>query len=95
MTNETVNKNKFKNFIINYQLYPNPAQNEVNISSLIGNETVSVRISDATGKLLMDKKLTISDYFGKLDLNLINGIYFVEIINKEQKHQFKKLIISK
>ena len=34
------------------------------------------------------------NFISKLELNLINDIYFVEIINKANKHEFKKLIIS-
>ena len=80
--------------MIEYSLYPNPAQNLVNITSYFSNETVSVKISDGAGKLLLKKDVLITDKNGKLELNLINGIYFVEIINKANKHEFKKLIIS-
>lgn len=95
LVNEKTTKEKFNYFAINYELFPNPAQNEVNVRSLTSDELITVRISDAAGKLLIKKELLINEYFGKLDLNLMNGIYFVEIINKEQKHEFKKLIISK
>jgi len=91
---EKISNKKFHYFSINYELFPNPAQNEVNVRSLMSEEIITLRISDAAGKLLIKNELLINLYLGKLELNLMNGIYFVEIINKDNKHEYKKLIIS-
>jgi hypothetical protein len=78
-----------------YVIFPNPAQDYVTIASNNSNETVSITINDATGKTVIVKDVIITNNFGKLDLDLVNGIYIIKLINKEQKHEFKKLVISK
>ncbi len=74
VSNENVTKQKFKP-LTDYKLYPNPAQEEVYINSLLNtNELVTITISDANGKVLLEKEITITNHLGKLQLNLINGI---------------------
>ncbi len=80
----------------NYELFPNPAQDEVFVNStLIANEIVNVKISDANGKVLLSREININNHLGKVQLNLINGVYVIEITSKTNSREFKKLVVSK
>ncbi len=48
-----------------------------------------------TGKLLLSKNLVAQDFRGELKLDLINGIYFVNLINEKGSKTVKKLVIAK
>lgn len=90
---EKNSKDKFKP-IENYNLHPNPAQKTVYINSTNNeNETVTIKITDTANRVLFQKQVEINNYLGKLNLDLIDGIYFVTITNKVNKVEVKKLII--
>lgn len=90
---EKYSKDKFKP-IESYNLHPNPAQNTVYINSTNNeNETVTIKITDTANRVLFQKQVEINNYLGKLNLDLIDGIYFVTITNKVNKVEVKKLII--
>lgn len=71
----------------NWLVYPNPFRDVVFISGINQVETLSVRIYNASGILLINKTETVID--GKVTLNLFNfssGVYFFEMLwggNKE------------
>ena len=74
----------------NWLVYPNPFRDVVNISGIITVETVSFRIYNASGMLLMDKTDTLID--GKVSLNLFSfssGVYFFEILSGGNKEIHK------
>ena len=72
-------------------MYPNPAQNVVNLGVLsIGS---AVKLMDLTGKVIYTAKTTSKETtINTNDLN--NGIYFIQIENEGTVAQ-KKLIINK
>ncbi|MBA2612574.1 MAG: T9SS type A sorting domain-containing protein [Bacteroidetes bacterium] len=76
-------------------LFPNPASNEFNIVSNAESENLTVIIRDVAGKILYNQRLRTSNFISKLDLNLINGIYFVTINNTNNESTTKKLVIAK
>jgi hypothetical protein len=83
----------------NYNIFPNPAQNEVNVDfTLSSNKTVEVRVYDITGKLVISNTFEGVEGLNKnvLDISgLINkGIYMLEC-NDGDKVQISKLIIEK
>lgn len=69
----------------NFEIYPNPAQNILNIA-YTGNSDITscyLQLVDITGKVILKRALT-SDEILKLNLSEIeNGIYFV-ILNDTQ-----------
>ena len=65
-------------------LYPNPAQNVINIKNSIGDKTI--RIFDINGRLVQQKK-TASNALSITKLN--QGFYFLEI-NGQIKKFIKK-----
>jgi hypothetical protein len=76
----------------NYKIYPNPAQNEIHVSSDSALKTIS--IFNASGAKIMElspgeKAATIN--IGKLS----NGIYFAKTISENGKVISQKFMVSK
>ena len=75
-------------------VYPNPFRDNVNISGLNAVETITYRIYNASGVLLIDRTDTMID--GKVTINLFrysSGIYFFEILSGGQKEVHKVIKI--
>lgn len=86
-TNESSEETK------NWLVYPNPFRDVVNISGINAVETVSYRIYNASGILLIDRTDTLID--GKATINLFrysSGIYFFEILSGSSKKEVHKVI---
>lgn len=79
----------------NYKLYPNPAIDKLYIFGDTENEKINLIVNDVDGKQLVSKALTIADYHTELKLDLLNGVYFVTLINKNNERVIKKLVIAK
>lgn len=71
------------------QIYPNPANDEININAKKGSV---LRLIDITGKVLQSEILQ-SEYC-KIKLNLNSGIYIVQVIGSEQLMYSTKLIVK-
>ena len=95
ITNEKETKLKFKQ-INNYIIYPNPAIIEVNIlRNNSSNETLQISILDINGKVLLNKTIINQNNITKLNLNLIEGVYVVNITNSNGEKTTNKLVIVK
>ena len=71
----------FKQTNTYWNIYPNPATNELHIETL-GNEKFGVQLFDVTGKKVMENVLIINN----TNINtssLYEGMYFVRIINAD------------
>ncbi len=77
------------------QLYPNPTSGELNIVSKNNSEQLTVIIKDATGKIVNQNNLQVSDFISNLTLNLENGLYLITITNNKNETTTKKLVIAK
>lgn len=78
----------------NWLVYPNPFRDNVNISGINAAETVSYRIYNASGILLIDKTDTLID--GKATINLFrysSGVYFFEMLSGSKKEIHKVIKI--
>jgi aminopeptidase YwaD len=74
-------------------IYPNPAQNYVNIKMPIKMHPSKISIIDINGKTV--KIFIINDNSALLNLNeLESGVYFVKVLAREMV-EIKKLIINK
>src|ERR1700749_251289 len=62
------------------QIWPNPVTDQLFINGLAGKN--DVRIIDATGRLVLQEKTTAANYQTNVE-RLIQGIYFVQVINSE------------
>lgn len=87
-TNDPLKENK------NWLVYPNPFRDNINISGINNVETVSFRIYNASGILLIDKTEPLID--GKAIINLFrysSGVYFFEILSAGKKEIHKVIKI--
>jgi hypothetical protein len=76
-------------------LFPNPAENKLMFHSNTENDVLSIIINDLSGRNLLDQEIKLSQFFGTLDLDLVNGVYLVNIYNKNNELLIKKLLIAK
>ena len=81
-----------------FNLYPNPAQNEVNVAfNSPQSETVTVRIFDMVGKVVRTTEVGVNTGDNKFSFDLADltkGIYFIEL-NSSSERLVKKLILEK
>jgi len=81
-----------------FVLYPNPTQNEVNVLfNAASARTFQLNIFDMVGKQVYTQQLNLEEGQNKYNVNvaeLSKGIYFVELLNNEER-QVKKLIIER
>ncbi len=94
ISNEKETKTKFKHKS-DYKLVPNPANNFVSIISTNESENLQVVITDVNGKILKTMKVITEKYSATLNFNLLDGIYFVNIINEIGEKTVKKLVVAK
>lgn len=77
----------------NWLIYPNSFRDVVNISGITAVASLSFRIYNASGILLMEKNGDMID--GKVSINLSNissGVYFFEIFSKGSKNEIHKVV---
>lgn len=83
---------------INFILYPNPAINELQISSDMAlNGMVEIGVFDMLGNQIMSEEVNLNDGYLKQNLNLkriASGNYLVKIINNDKVFT-NKLVIAK
>lgn len=87
ITGDMITNIENANDLSNYNIFPNPATNEITIEGNF-NQNVEIQFLNSVGeivKISQSKKVNIND--------LTNGIYFIRISNREEV-QYKKLIIS-
>jgi hypothetical protein len=73
-------------------IYPNPAQNSVTVSSVSELKTISVY--SATGKKMLEQFPNQMNYTINTS-QFINGIYFIRTVSTDGKSEVNKLVISK
>jgi hypothetical protein len=78
-----------------YQLFPNPATDRVYVISPRQEEALRIQIRDLSDKLLAEETIQVRNFQAELKLNLINGLYFVTLVNQDHEQVVKKLVISK
>ena len=94
ITNEKETKAKFKNKN-DYYLVPNPASNLVTIVGTNESETLQIIITDVNGKTLKTTNIKTEAYKAQLNLDLLEGIYFINILNTSGEKSVKKLVVLK
>lgn len=73
-----------------FNIYPNPATNNLSIDLNSHEESYTFQISDVLGTILITDKMTSTS---TIDLSSIsNGIYFIKLIDKENKTFIKKFL---
>lgn len=86
----SVSKNKLED----YNLYPNPAQDQFNLDLKDAANSLSVQVYDMNGRVVIDNNYTGGSLNHSIDVSgLSNGIYFVKL-NADGKIGTEKLIIK-
>lgn len=86
-SNETININRF-------EIYPNPARNEINIISEISQADIDLCVFNSKGQLVLEV-LDIQKLPFKLNTSLLeNGIYFLTFLDNNETFYWEKLIIT-
>ncbi len=77
-----------------FQIYPNPAREIVNIKFNNGNDDINLNIYDIFGKLVLNNRGELQNNTIQIDVSLLtSGVYFLEFGNNTDKVT-KKLIIK-
>ncbi|MCC6373177.1 MAG: T9SS type A sorting domain-containing protein, partial [Bacteroidia bacterium] len=78
-----------------FKLYPNPANDVLYIKGNFGNGNVKYSITDVNFKTLMAGSANALNGIAVLKLDLISGIYFVNLVTENGYKTVKKLIIAR
>lgn len=87
--------NGITNLRWNLKLFPNPTGKTLNIHSNVENEMLKIKILDLSGRLVYEQDVKVNGFLTTLELNLVNGAYFVHVQNQENKSLVQKLLIAK
>ena len=72
------------------KIHPNPTSDFVSISFPSYTSSAKIEIADASGKIVLNKEIVINSSEYKLDTEGISeGIYYLSIINGNNKNTFK------
>ena len=89
-----LNENKLSEFSI----YPNPANDflKIQLPNYESGEFVRVQIYNSIGHLVFERELSISDKEEFVNISEFeNGVYFINLTDKQNKIHVKKLLVSK
>jgi hypothetical protein len=81
--------------ISNIEIFPNPANSRLYITTVGNSENLEITFKDLTNRTIATRKIKTLNNLGVLDIELINGIYFVTIINDANEKFIKKVLIAK
>ena len=88
------NINRTEN-VLEVGLFPNPASNKLTIITKNEKETLNIEIRDVSGRIVLLKDSQTKNQRTDLELDLINGIYFVTLTDSENRINHEKLLIAK
>ncbi len=74
----------------NIKLYPNPTSDILKINGIPG-DIYQLKLQDASGRYLIDKRITFRDYFETSIQSLPNGFYFLTLQGPANNYSFKLL----
>lgn len=89
-SNQLLSKNNFK--ISKFSIHPNPAKNELFITSKNTTQNLKVKIFNIEGKLLYTQNLEIENQNSFDVSSLTSGIYFLNIEDENGNSTIKKFI---
>lgn len=85
-------RNKNNNLeTVSYSIYPNPTSASLNVDFKgiqIGSD-LKIILTDAYGRLVIEKLCTVEGNYSLELSELISGVYFVTIISNHQKNTYK------
>ncbi|MFP4844680.1 chondroitinase-B domain-containing protein [Winogradskyella sp. PE311] len=86
-----------ENILEAFKIFPNPFVDELNIqiSESLQRNISSIRLVDATGKVLIEQKHTSTQSVLKLKNEIASGLYFIQVIGIDQRVLSIKKVIKK
>lgn len=78
-----------------WKFSPNPAGDQVIIFGSKNQENLQLIIYDISGQQVLNQSIIIANYQASLKHNLINGVYFVSVVDQNNQRSVKKLVIAK
>jgi hypothetical protein len=77
------------------EIYPNPNNGRLNISSNVASEQLEIKIYDLSGRTLLTENLKLEGLATSLYLTLNNGAYLISVTNKNNEKFIKKLLVNR
>jgi hypothetical protein len=93
--NSLTNGNELENVSSLYNLFPNPATDQLYIVSATENEELQIAIKDLSNKIVLQTTIHIQNFQANIKLDLINGAYLVSLIRANNERINSKLLITK
>lgn len=78
----------------NFDIFPNPAINEIKVYYPIKDGETLLEISDLSGRVIYNKKVVFEKGYTDLEFNLKNGVYFIAIKEEGNGKQVKKMVVA-
>jgi hypothetical protein len=78
----------------NFDIFPNPAINEIIVYYPIKDGETTLEISDLSGRVIYNKKVVFEKGYTDVELNLKNGVYFIAIKEERNGKLVKKLVVA-
>lgn len=75
----------------NYKIYPNPANNEINIT---GENIKSIKMYDVLGKIVKEIKIVSQSNAMLNTSSILSGIYIIEVITTDGNVSSQKVVIQ-
>ena len=74
-----------------FEVNPNPSTGTINV---VANQVLSgtIEVRDLQGKLILSTAVTGQST--QINLNVLSGMYFVQVINNEIKSEIKRVVIQ-
>jgi hypothetical protein len=76
-------------------IFPNPNNGRLNISSNVASEQLEIKIYDLSGRTLLTGELKLDGFLTSLDLTLNNGAYLISVSNQNNEKFIKKLLVNR
>jgi hypothetical protein len=78
-----------------YSIFPNPASTHIAIQSSEYRGLATILIFDVSGHLLLQEHVSLETTQIKLPVDLMNGVYYLKILDTKNGCTVKKVVISK
>jgi hypothetical protein len=76
------------------ELFPNPGNGELTLRNPAENELLQLSIKDLSGRLLLNRQISVRNYTADIRLHLQDGVYLVTLKNSKNETSIKKLVIA-
>jgi hypothetical protein len=81
---------------LEFSLYPNPANENLNITGAIGNGDYKAAIYDTFGQVLREEEIVFKNKTATINLdNLVNGVYLLKLHDTNLQTVSKRFVINR